>query len=176
MKKQRIAGIVTTVVVLLLILLARIVTDAHVSQTREKQRLYTESMSMLNGLVSGLGGKSVPERLNQVRSDEQQAKRAIEDIRGVLDYFESLNVPRIMRSELGEVTAAIGRERDFMDKLERVFAARLEGEFKVAAAEAGEAAGLTNADDGFNKALERFIEHMDECMRPRTKRATVFWL
>lgn len=175
MNEKRVIGIIVTVVMLLFALAAHFVTYKHVEDTRDMQKLYNDSVATLSGLVSGLGGKSVPERLTQVRTAEPQAKKAIEDIHHVLDYFEGLRVPKKMQSELDEVKAAIASEREFMDKLERVFAARLSDELKQAANEAGDAAGLENNYESFNKSLERFIEHMDDCVYPRTRNAFL-WL
>lgn len=174
MNKQRIASIATTVVMLLLVLAAHIITDKHLNDTRGKYELYNDSIATLTGLVSGLGGKSVPDRLAQIRTAEPQAKRAISDIRGVLDYFEGLRVPKKLQRELDDIKAAIESEREFMDKLERVFTVQLADDFRQAATEAGEAAGLESDYESFNSALERFMERMEDC-RPGMRRV-FFWL
>lgn len=176
MDKKRLTGIVTAVIMTLVSLVSVFVTHKHLNDTRDMHKLYNDSIHTLSSLVSGLGGKSVPERLTQVRLAEPQAKKAIADIHGVLDYFEDLKVPDKMQSELDEVKAAIASEREFMDKMERFFAARLPDELSGAAYEAGEAAGLEKNHDSFDKSLERFIERMEKCAHKQSRYDVFLWL
>lgn len=176
MDKKRLIGIVTAVIMMIFSLVSVFVTHKHLNDTRDMHKLYNDSIHTLSSLVSGLGGKSVPERLTQVRLAEPQAKKAIADVRSVLDYFEALKVPNKMQSELDEVKAAIASEHEFMDKMERFFAARLPDEFSKAAYEAGEAAGLEKNHDSFDKSLERFIEHMNKCSRTKSRYDIFLWL
>lgn len=176
MDKKRVICIAATAIISLLMVLSVVITQKHISDTRDMHKLYKDSIRTLSELVSGLGGKSVPDRLTQVRNAEPQAKKAIADIRSVLDYFGKLKVPKKMQSELDDVQKAIKSEHEFMDKMEHVFAARLSGEFSRAAYEAGEAAGLEKNHDSFNMTLERFIERMDECKRRKSRYDMFLWL
>ncbi len=175
MEKKRIIGIVTTVIIVLLTISAHIVTNKHVSDTRDNYRRYNDSIAVLTRLVSGISGKTAPEQIAHMINTEPQAKAAIADIRGVLDYFEKLSVPNKMRSELDEVIAALPSEREFMNKLERVFASRTADELRQSATVAGNAAGLERNYESFDSSLERFIERMEDCAYPR-HRGTFLWL
>lgn len=175
MDKKRILGIVTTVIVLLFMLSGHIITRKHVDDTRDMHKLYNDSIGMLTELVSGVSGKTAPEQVAHMISAEPQANGAIADIRRVLDYFGNLKVPQEMQSALDDVIAALPSEHEFIVKLERVFASRTVDEFRRNASEAGKAAGLERERGSFNSSLERFMERMEDCARPRT-RHTFLWL
>jgi len=175
MGKKRVIGIVTTVVIVLLTISAHIVTNKHVGDTRDNYRLYNDSIAVLTRLVSGVSGKTAPEQIAHMIDTEPQARAAITDIHSVLNYFEDLSVPNKMQPELDEVIAALPSEREFMNKLERVFASRTVDEFRRNAADAGNAAGLERNYESFNSSLERFIERMEDCAYPR-KGEIFLWL
>ena len=93
-----------------------------------------------------------------------------------MDYFEELKVPKKLKDEHNAVLEEIVYERDFLDKIERVFSSKRDDEFRKNCTAAGEAAGKVTGKKGFDSSLDLFVKEMDRLDKFDNARSGFVWL
>ena len=104
----------------------------------------------------------MPKTLTCVRENKERAVKAVDNLRGVCDYFEKVKVPGKLKVKLTAVRAEIPDMRLFLDKYENMFGdVMLESEFKGYVREMSEAAtSMLENEGGFIIAEQEFMREL----------------
>lgn len=135
---------------------------------------FTELLRIADEIVDANRTGGMPKTLTYVRENKDRAVKAVENLRGVCDYFEKVTVPGKLKGKLEKVRAGIPDMRRFLDRYENMFHdVMLESEFKGYVSEMSEAASSLKEDGNFIIAEQEF---MRELKRLKGGRGGLMWL
>ena len=176
MTRKTVMGIISAVVGIGAALIAIFATRGHINETHKYYDSYQNGMGVLSEIVSGFDTRSTAECMYYIAEIRGEAAAAISDIRGAVDYFEELKVPKKLKDEHNAVLEEIVHERDFLDKIERVFSSKHDDEFRKNCTAAGEAAGKVIGKNSFDSSLDLFVKEMDRLDKFDNTRSGFVWL
>lgn len=135
---------------------------------------FTELLRIADEIVDANRTGGMPKTLTYVRENKDRAVKAVENLRGVCDYFEKVTVPGKLKGKLEKVRAGIPDMRRFLDRYENMFHdVMLESEFKGYVSEMSESASALKEDGNFIIAEQEF---MRELKRLKGGRGGLMWL
>lgn len=176
MTRKTVMGIISAVVGVGAALIVIFATRGHINETHKYYDSYKNGMDALSEIVSGFSARSTAESMYYIVEVRGEAAKAISDIREAVDYFEELNVPKKLKDEHNAVLDEIVYERDFLNKIERVFSSKRDDEFRKNCTAAGEAAGKVTGKKGFDSSLDLFVKEMDRLDKFDNTRSGFVWL
>lgn len=123
---------------------------------------FTELTRIANEIVEANRAGGMPKTLMCVRENKDRAVKAVENLRGVCDYFEKVKVPNKLKDELAKVRAGIPDMRNFLDKYENMFQdVMLESEFKTYVFEMSDSVSALGESGSFIIAEQELMRELN---------------
>lgn len=175
MKKKTIIPILSVIVSFLTAFVLFMISRGNIKKAEENNELLAVNFTELGAVledIAGAGGR--PQMLASVSKNKPRAVKAVNNLREVCDYFETVKVPGRLKTELAEVRAAIPGFRRFLDRFENMFQdVMLEREFAAYVSELGDTVEVLTGDDSFIMAEQRFMKKMQ---RLEDRKGGLMWL
>lgn len=175
MKKRTLISTLSVVGAFLTAFVLFMISRGNIKKAEENNELlavnFVELGLILDDIASA-GGR--PQMLASVLENKPRAVKAVNNLREVCDYFETVKVPGKLKTELIEVRAAIPGFRRFLDKYENMFQdVMLESEFVAYVNEMSDSVEAIAGDNSFIMAEQRFMKKMQ---RLDDRKGGLMWL
>lgn len=180
MTKMKLVSIIASSMGLVLWLVTALVSQYNI-KTAEKQNdifaeNFTEMLRIVDEITDTYKASGMPKALSFVRENKNRAVKAVNGVRSVCDYFETVTVPGALKDELEKVRATLPEMRRFLDKYENMFhEVMLESEFKAYVREMTESLSAFEENGGFIIAEQDFMREL-EWLKDRNRRKKLLWL
>lgn len=177
--KKKLISVLSTVLVFVAAFVLFMISNSNINKAQKQNDIFADNFTELARIVNEMTAANrdggMPKTLAYVRENKERAVRAVENLRGVCDYFEKLNVPEALKDELAAVRAGIPDMRRFLDKYENMFhGVMLESEFKAYVSEMSRSVEALEKEGSFVIAEQEFMRELNR-LKSRRK-GGLMWL
>lgn len=176
--KKKLITVISTVAPLVIALVLVMISFGNINKAEKQNEIFAENFTELLRIVDEItethSKNGMPKTLAYVRENKERAVKAVENLRGVCDYFERVTVPGALKDELEDVRVCIPAMRSFLDKYENMFhGVMLESEFKGYVHEMSASAKVLEESGNFIFAEQEFMRKLD---RLKSRKGGLTWL
>ena len=177
MKKKAIT-IISSAAPFVMALVLILISSGNINKATKQNEIladnFTELVRIVDEITTAFRDGGMPKTLEFVRDNKERAAKAVEELRGVCDYFEKITVPGALKDKLEAVRAGIPAMRDFLDKYENMFhAVMLEREFKEYVSEMSASVSELENEGSFIIAEQAFMRELN---RLNSRKKGLMWL
>lgn len=175
---KKLKSVISIAAAVLLAIIPVVISQHNISKAEKQNDIlaenFTELVRIAGEIADTYRANGMPKTLTFVRENKGRAVKAVENLRGVCDYFEKVKVPRKLKDELAKVRAGIPDMRNFLDKYENMFQdVMLESEFKAYVSEMSKSVSALQESGSFIIAEQEFMRAMK---RLRGRKGGLMWL
>lgn len=155
---------------------AFLVTNRHVSETKDNYKEYVSAMAELQGYLTEV--IKADNKSKTVSSRRGSAMQEIENARKAAEYFEDLKTPKCLRDDHEELMKSISKEHEFIRAAENVFKASSDEQIEKALSGLSEFGAYQSSSGGFPVSLAKFIAAVDREQEHarKSKRSVFVWI